>query len=152
MILRSFLKRLKFLYKIISIYLFQNNEIKSESIYKSDKAYIEFLLDNHEKSLDRYTLRYLQLCLKLLDILLGKESITKWVYHDSITELRHFECDVYVNIKNVYKYFNIGYDYNDYLLSDFEDFRDGDIFRNELRYRKALRLYLRIKENFLLLF
>lgn len=152
MILRSFLKRLKFLYKIISIYLFQNNEIKSESIYKSDKAYIEFLLDNHEKSLDRYTLRYLQLCLKLLDILLGKESITKWVYHDSITELSHFECDVYVNIKNVYKYFNIGYDYNDYLLSDFEDFRDGDIFRNELRYRKALRLYLRIKENFLLLF
>lgn len=152
MILRSFLKKLKFLYKIISICLFQNNEIKSESIYKSDKAYIEFLLDNHKKSLDRYTLRYLQLCLKLLDILLEKESVTKWIYHDSITELSHFECDVYVNIKNVYKYFNIGYDYNDYLLSDFEDFRDGDIFRNELRYRKALRLYLRIKENFLLLF
>lgn len=122
--------------------------------YQLDKAYLEFLLDNHKESLGGYAHKYILLELKLLDILIQDRYSTELIYHDYISKLSNFEYDTYVNINNAYKYFDTSLDEKDIksLLYEFEDFRDGDIFRNELRHRKALRLYHRIKERILPLF
>lgn len=126
----------------------------SKKNYQLDKAYLEFLLDNHKESLGGYAHKYILLGLKLLDILTQDRYSAKLIYHDSISKLSNFEYGTYVNINNAYKYFDTNLDEKSIksLLYEFEDFRDGDIFRNELRHRKALRLYHRIKEYILLLF